>query len=246
MQNLTEQNEFYRLPLNNQNEKTNAGVLTFPLTDVAFAGNNNGIDLNKVLGLTAKRFIDIFVSLTMLIGLSPLLLLVVILIKLTSKGPVIFSQQRPGKDLQPFTMLKFRTMMVNGDYEQEESLRMQNGSFNKTADDCRITPIGRFLRRCSIDELPQLINVLRGDMSLVGPRPILNCELETFDLATQLSRFSMKPGLTCIWQVSGRSNTSDKKRLEYDLEYIENWSLLLDFKLLLKTIPAVIKCQGAM
>jgi lipopolysaccharide/colanic/teichoic acid biosynthesis glycosyltransferase len=246
MQNLVQQEELYKLRLNNQSDQTGAAVLTFPLPDVAFARNNNGLDLETALALTIKRFIDIFVSLTMLIGLSPLLLLIVVLIKLTSKGPIIFSQQRPGKDLQPFTMLKFRTMMVNDDYEQAERLRMKNGSFCKTADDCRITPIGRFLRKCSLDELPQLINVLKGEMSLVGPRPILNCELETFDLATQLYRFSMKPGLTCIWQVSGRSNTSDKKRLEYDLEYIENWSVLLDLKLLFKTIPAVIKCQGAM
>jgi lipopolysaccharide/colanic/teichoic acid biosynthesis glycosyltransferase len=246
MQNLAEQERLYRLPLNKQSDKTNTGVLTFPMPDVAFERNDNGLDLETALGLTVKRFIDIFVSLTMLISLSPLLLLIMVLIKLTSKGPIIFSQQRPGKDLQPFTMLKFRTMMVDNDYEKEESLRMKNGSFCKTADDCRITSIGRFLRRCSIDELPQLINVLKGEMSLVGPRPILNCELANFDIATQLYRFGMKPGLTCIWQVSGRSNTSDKKRLEYDLEYVENWSLLLDFKLLLKTIPAVIKCQGAM
>jgi lipopolysaccharide/colanic/teichoic acid biosynthesis glycosyltransferase len=246
MQNLAEQERLYILRLNNQSDKTNTAVLTFPLTDVAFERNNKGVDLEATLGLTIKRCVDIFVSLTMLICLSPLMLLVMVLIKLTSKGPIIFSQQRPGKDLQPFTMLKFRTMMLNNDHEKEESLRMKNGSFKKTADDCRITSIGRFLRRCSIDELPQLLNVLKGEMSLVGPRPILNCELESFDKAIQLYRFSMKPGLTCLWQVSGRSSISDKKRLEYDLEYIENWSLLLDLKLLLKTIPAVIKCQGAM
>jgi lipopolysaccharide/colanic/teichoic acid biosynthesis glycosyltransferase len=246
MHNFGEGKKLSKLLLNEQSSDINAAILTFPVTDAAFAGNGNGLDLEAVLSLTAKRLMDIFVSLTMLIVLSPLLLAVALLIKITSKGPIIFRQERPGKDLQPFTMLKFRTMMVNGDYEKEEILRMKNGSFSKTAHDSRITPIGVFLRKCSLDELPQLINVLKGEMSLVGPRPILNCELGIFDLATQQRRFSMKPGLTCIWQVSGRSNTSDKKRLEYDLEYIENWSLLLDLKLLLKTIPAVIKCQGAM
>jgi lipopolysaccharide/colanic/teichoic acid biosynthesis glycosyltransferase len=235
----------YRLGSERSNV-TNKHTFTFTAPGTASSTGFDGFNSKTGFGLAAKRAFDITVASIMLLMLAPLLLLIALLIKLTSKGPVIFQQQRPGKDLQPFTMLKFRTMAASNEYEKEESLRMKNGSFCKTANDVRITPIGRFLRKCSLDELPQLVNVLRGDMSLVGPRPILNCELETFSWAIQKRRFSVRPGLTCIWQVSGRSNTDDQKRLKYDLEYVKNWSLLLDFKLLLKTIPVVIKCQGAM
>jgi lipopolysaccharide/colanic/teichoic acid biosynthesis glycosyltransferase len=142
-------------------------------------------------------------------------------------------------------MFKFRTMTAASNHEEEELLRMKNGEFAKDADDARITPLGRFLRKSSLDELPQLINVIRGDMSLVGPRPILNCELDCFERRLQQRRFSVRPGITGLWQVSGRSDTDNHRRLMYDLEYIKSWSLILDLRLLLSTIPAVVKCEGA-
>lgn len=197
------------------------------------------------LGSALKRTADVTGAIVLLTMLTPLLLVVALLIKLTSRGPVIFTQMRPGEGLVPFPMFKFRTMKAGDDFEQEEERRMKNGEFFKDGDDPRITPVGRFLRRFSIDELPQLVNVIRGEMSLVGPRPILNCEVDSFERALQRYRFSIKPGLTGLWQVSGRSNTSSVQRLSYDIEYVRNWSLLLDFKLLLRTIPAVLKSEGA-
>ena len=196
-------------------------------------------------GPALKRTVDVIGAIVLLTTLAPLLLIVALIVKLSSRGPVIFTQMRPGKDLVPFPMFKFRTMKASDDFEQEERQRMKNGVFCKDADDARITPLGRFLRRYSIDELPQLVNVLRGEMSLVGPRPILNCEVDGFDTAVQRCRFSVRPGLTGLWQVSGRSDTSNVQRLVYDLQYIKSWSLLLDLKLVLRTIPVVLKCQGA-
>jgi lipopolysaccharide/colanic/teichoic acid biosynthesis glycosyltransferase len=175
---------------------------------------------------------------------APLFLLVAALIKLTSPGPVFFKQSRPGQDRRPFTMWKFRTM-VCGAERQEAKLRGEGGVFFKPKNDCRVTPVGRFLRKYSVDELPQFINVLKGEMSLVGPRPVLWHELERFGRPEQLRRFRMKPGLTCIWQVSGRSNTTDEARMRYDLQYVDEWSLATDFKLLLKTVPVVLRGEGA-
>jgi len=194
------------------------------------------------LGL--KRLVDFTAALLALLVLSPLLFAVAVLIKLTSPGPVFFKQSRPGLHRQPFLMWKFRTM-VPGAERQEANLRGAEGLFFKPKNDARVTPIGRFLRKYSVDELPQFINVLRGEMSLVGPRPILWHELERFGSPEHLRRFEMKPGLTCIWQVSGRSNTTDEARMSYDLQYVEGWSLAADFKLLLKTVPVVIRGEGA-
>jgi lipopolysaccharide/colanic/teichoic acid biosynthesis glycosyltransferase len=141
-------------------------------------------------------------------------------------------------------MWKFRTM-VPGAERKEGELRGEGAVFFKPKDDPRVTPVGRFLRKYSIDELPQFINVLRGEMSLVGPRPVLWHELERLNGPDHLRRFDMKPGLTCIWQVSGRSNTTDEARINYDLQYVEGWSLATDFKLLLKTVPVVLRGEGA-
>src|SRR5919107_3150588 len=191
-------------------------------------------------GRDAKRLIDFSAALAALVILAPLFLLVAALIKLTSPGPVFFRQSRPGLGRRPFTMWKFRTM-VCGAERQESQLRGEGGVFFKPKNDCRVTPVGKFLRKYSIDELPQFFNVLKGEMSLVGPRPVLWHELERFSGPEQLRRFEMKPGLTCIWQVSGRSNTTDEARMRYDLEYVDGWSLTADFKLLLKTVPVVVK-----
>jgi lipopolysaccharide/colanic/teichoic acid biosynthesis glycosyltransferase len=214
------------------------------LTDFG-AGTQIAVRRRRELVAGLKRAADVTGAIVLLTTLTPLLLVVALLIKLSSRGPVIFTQMRPGKDLIPFPMFKFRTMKASDDFEQEEERRMKNGEFFKDADDPRITTLGRFLRRTSIDELPQLVNVLRGEMSLVGPRPILNCEVGAFERALQRYRFSIKPGLTGLWQVSGRSDTSSLQRLTYDVEYVRNWSLLLDLKLLLRTIPAVLRSEGA-
>ena len=195
-------------------------------------------------GRDAKRLLDISAALAALVILSPLFLLVAALIKLTSPGPVFFRQSRPGLGREPFTMWKFRTM-VPGAECHEAQLRGEGGVFFKPKNDPRVTPVGKFLRKYSIDELPQFFNVLKGEMSLVGPRPVLWHELERFSSPGQLRRFEMRPGLTCIWQVSGRSNTTDEARMRYDLEYVERWSLATDFKLLLKTVPVVLRGEGA-
>src|SRR5215207_2271049 len=198
----------------------------------------------ELAGRDAKRLIDFSAALAALVILSPLLLLVAALIKLTSPGPVFFKQSRPGLGRRPFTMWKFRTM-VPGAEQREAELRGAGGLFFKPKNDARVTPVGWFLRKYSLDELPQFFNVLRGEMSLVGPRPVLWHELERFSSPGQLRRFEMKPGLTCIWQVSGRSNTTDEARMRYDLEYVDGWSLATDFKLLLKTVPVVLRGEGA-
>lgn len=213
------------------------------LTD--FGAGTHVARQGRDFGPALKRAADVIGAIVLLTTLTPLLVVVALLIKLSSRGPVIFTQMRPGVGLIPFPMFKFRTMKASDDFEQEEERRMKNGEFFKDGDDPRITPLGRFLRRFSIDELPQLVNVLRGEMSLVGPRPILNCEVGSFERALQRYRFSIKPGLTGLWQVSGRSDTSSLQRLSYDLEYVRNWSLHLDLKLLLRTVPAVLKSEGA-
>ncbi len=177
-----------------------------------------------------KRFIDIVVSATLLVVLSPVFLVVIVLTKLSSKGPVYFRQKRVGLNGRLFTMLKFRTMIQGAEKMLPELLAKNEmrGPVFKMRFDPRVTPLGRFLRRHSIDELPQLVNVLIGDMSLVGPRPPLPHEV-THYMRKQRKRLSMRPGLTCIWQVSGRNEIPDfEKWAELDLLYIDNWSLKKD------------------
>ena len=197
--------------------------------------------------LGVKRCVDVIGALTLLLILSPLFILLAALIKLSSQGPVFFKQERLGKNRLPFTIWKFRTMMNDAESRLAE-LRQNCGGgdvFFKLKNDPRVTRVGRVMRKYSLDELPQLFNVLTGEMSFVGPRPICAFELERFNGWGQLRRFEMTPGLTCIWQVSGRSNTTDQARMNYDLQYVDNWSLLLDFKLLLRTVPVVVKGEGA-
>ncbi len=194
-----------------------------------------------------KRVLDVFLAGLMLLFLSPLLLLVALLIKLTSEGPVFFVQTRLGFNKRLFGCYKFRTMVNNAEklqMELEEDNEMDGAAF-KMKEDPRITPIGKFLRKTSIDELPQLFNVIKGDISLVGPRPLPVRDYKKFDKTWQCRRLSVLPGITCIWQISGRNNISFEKWMQLDMNYIDNWNILLDLKILFKTIPAVLKGHGA-
>jgi len=197
--------------------------------------------------LLAKRLFDFTVTLLAVPFLMPLFLLIALAIKLESRGPVFFVQQRVGLRKHVFPMYKFRSMYVDAEerLKEIEHLNEAEGPIFKMTNDPRVTRVGRLLRRTSLDELPQLINVLRGEMSLVGPRPMSLRDVDLFDRGIQRKRFSVQPGLTCIWQISGRSNLPFEKWLELDLHYIENWSFWLDLKILFKTFPAVIKSRGA-
>jgi exopolysaccharide biosynthesis polyprenyl glycosylphosphotransferase len=197
--------------------------------------------------LVAKRIMDICGSALLLIALAPFLVGVALLIKLDSPGPVFFIQKRVGLNRRRFKLFKFRTMVADADKQQLmlERLNEAAGPVFKIKGDPRITRLGRFLRRYSIDELPQLINVFKGEMSLVGPRPLPVRDVERIDARWHNRRQSVKPGVTCLWQVNGRSNVSFNEWVRMDLEYIDKWSLGLDMKILLKTIPAVLKGSGA-
>lgn len=195
-----------------------------------------------------KRPLDFIVSALVLLLGSPFYLAVALLIKFTSPGPVLFRQQRSGLNGRPFTIFKFRTMTTDAESRKKElaSLNEMRGPVFKVTNDPRVTPIGRFLRKYSIDEFPQFFNVLRGEMSLVGPRPLPIDEVKRFDDFSHRRRLSVKPGLTCTWQISGRNNVVDfKDWVRLDLEYIDNWSLWLDVKILCRTVPAVLAGVGA-
>ena len=197
------------------------------------------------LGLLVKNFIDYTGAAVGMVVLAPVFLIIAILIKATSTGPVFFDQERCGLNGRRFLVRKFRTMYECAEDERKmlEKDNEMDGPVFKMKNDPRITSVGYFLRKTSLDELPQLINVLRGEMSLVGPRPPIPEEVERYQL-WQRRRLSMKPGITCIWQVSGRNNTSFEEWMNMDLEYIDNWSPFLDLKLLFLTIKEVIKCSG--
>jgi len=169
------------------------------------------------------------------------------LIKLTSPGRVLFSQRRLGYNKRVFNIYKFRTMVEDAEQriKQLAHLNEVSGPVFKIRNDPRITPIGRLLRRASIDEVPQLFNVLKGDMSLVGPRPLPARDYEGFNQDWQRRRFSVRPGLTCLWQINGRSSIPFEKWMQLDLQYIDKWSLWLDLEILIRTIPAVLKGTGA-
>jgi exopolysaccharide biosynthesis polyprenyl glycosylphosphotransferase len=197
--------------------------------------------------LIAKRVIDVWGSLVLLIALAPILAMVAIAIKLDSQGPVFFRQERVGLNKRRFKLFKFRTMVEGADIQQPllERLNEVAGPVFKIRNDPRITWVGKFLRRFSVDELPQLLNVLKGEMSLVGPRPLPVRDIERIDVQWHKRRLSMQPGVTGLWQVNGRSDVSFDRWVRMDLEYIDKWSLALDLKILLKTIPAVLKGSGA-
>jgi exopolysaccharide biosynthesis polyprenyl glycosylphosphotransferase len=194
------------------------------------------------VALLIKRCFDLTVTLLSMPVVLPLMAIIAIAIKLDSPGPVLFVQQRVGLKKRQFPMMKFRSMCDRAEDKlcEVEHLNEAEGPIFKITDDPRITRVGRFIRKTSLDELPQLFNVIRGEMSLVGPRPMSIRDVDLFDKGIQRKRFSVKPGLTCIWQISGRSNLPFEKWLELDLQYIENWCLWLDFKILFKTIPVVL------
>ncbi|MHB9008977.1 MAG: sugar transferase [Limisphaerales bacterium] len=201
---------------------------------------------NFVWQLLGKRLLDIFVSSLMLILLSPLLLLVAFLVKVTSAGPVLFVQERVGMNKRIFRLYKFRSMVIDAE-ALKAALAQKNemdGPVFKIRNDPRITRIGRFIRKTSIDELPQLLNVLKGDMSLVGPRPPLPSEVDKYEWLSR-RRLSMRPGITCIWQISGRNEISFEQWMKLDRQYVDNWSFWLDLQILAKTVPVVLLCKGA-
>ncbi|WP_213803455.1 sugar transferase [Granulicella sp. dw_53] len=194
-----------------------------------------------------KRILDIAIAISALLLLAPVFVLVSIAIRISSPGPVFFLQERIGLNKRRFKIFKFRTMVPNAE-KLIVNLEKHNeaaGPVFKMRDDPRVTPIGKFLRRNSIDELPQLFNVLKGDMSLVGPRPLPVRDYEGFDQDWQRRRFSVKPGITCLWQVNGRSGITFDQWMLLDLQYMDEWSLWLDVKILAKTLPAVLKGTGA-
>jgi len=199
------------------------------------------------LKLLAKRCFDFLITLMSMPVVLPVIGIIAVAIKLDSPGTVFFVQQRVGLKKRMFPMIKFRSMHMDAEARmgEVEHLNEAQGPIFKITDDPRVTGVGRFLRRTSLDELPQLFNVLRGEMSLVGPRPMSIRDVDLFERGIQRKRFSVKPGITCLWQISGRSNLPFEKWLEMDLYYIENWSLCLDLKILFKTIPAVLFARGA-
>jgi exopolysaccharide biosynthesis polyprenyl glycosylphosphotransferase len=194
-----------------------------------------------------KRLLDIAVSGALIVLLSPLLLAVAVLVRITSVGPALFLQERVGLHKRRFKVFKFRTMSQDAE-RHIEALATQNeasGPVFKIRNDPRVTRLGAFLRKTSIDELPQLVNVFWGDMSLVGPRPLPVRDYEGFSQDWHRRRFSVRPGITCLWQIGGRSAITFDRWMELDMEYIDRWSLALDLKILLKTVPAVLRGSGA-
>lgn len=198
------------------------------------------------LQLAVKRAVDLCVSLILFLCTLPVQLVAALAIKMSSRGPIFFRQVRCGLNGRHFTLLKFRTMSAGAEGRLAEisHLNEMSGPVFKASKDPRLTPVGRLLRRHSIDELPQLLNVIRGDMSLVGPRPPLPEEVSRYQ-PWQHRRLSMKPGITCLWQVSGRNDLDFDRWMALDLKYIDTWSPMLDLKILLKTVPAVLSGRGA-
>jgi len=216
------------------------------LEDTPIISLYTGPEINWMM--TLKRVIDFIGSTLLILILAPVLSVIALLIKLTSPGPVFFIQERVGHNKRRFRMFKFRTMVPDAEQRmaEVEHLNEVSGPVFKIRNDPRVTPIGAFLRKTSLDELPQLFNVVLGHLSLVGPRPMSVRDFERFHEFWFNRRFSVKPGITCIWQVSGRSQTSFDQWIQQDLDYIDNWSLALDLKILCKTIPAVMRGTGAM
>ena len=195
-----------------------------------------------------KRSFDLLASLIAIVALSWLFLLIAIAVRLDSKGPAFYKSTRYGKNGKPFTFYKYRSMVMDADKQHAAMAEMDSGKSDgvrlKVHNDPRITRVGKFLRKTSLDELPQLFNVLNGTMTLVGPRPCIRSEIELYDTYDK-QRLLVKQGLTCIWQCSGRSNISFKEQVAMDIEYIEKRGILTDIKLLFKTIPAVLGGKGA-
>jgi len=233
------------------------GIHTRYLSSIfANSENTNGsndslipINFATIYGIPSilKRILDLVLAIVFLFLSIPIFIVVPLVIKLTSPGPVFFVQKRVGFGKRIFHLFKFRTMINDAEKKQIEleAINEASGPVFKIKDDPRVTPIGRFLRKTSIDELPQLINVIIGDMSIVGPRPLPVRDYNGFNEDWHRRRFSVRPGLTCLWQIQGRCDISFDKWMELDMEYIDHWSLWLDIKILLKTIPLVFKGVGA-
>jgi exopolysaccharide biosynthesis polyprenyl glycosylphosphotransferase len=217
------------------------------LVDIDYSLITHYADSIAGIQMAIKRMLDVTVSLTTLIFFAPLMAGVALLIRFSSPGPVFFVQKRLGINKRRFNMYKFRTMVPDAEQKQAaiEHLNEASGSVFKIKDDPRVTPIGKFLRKTSIDELPQLFNVLIGDMSLVGPRPLPGRDYDRFDQDWQRRRFSVRPGITCLWQVKGRSSIGFDEWMKLDLNYIDQWSIWLDLEILIKTVPAVLRGSGA-
>lgn len=213
-------------------------------------GTHLGVENESTRGFSfyevIKRVIDVVCSFVGVLVLSPLFIIIAIIIKFTSKGPVFFSQKRVGRDGKEFDMYKFRSMVVNAE-ELKEKLAAQNemsGPMFKMKDDPRVTKVGKFIRKTSIDELPQLWNVLKGDMSLVGPRPSLPKEVAQFE-DWMYRRLEVKPGLTCYWQVSGRNNIDFEDWMKLDIKYVDERSTWIDIKLIFKTVGVLFGDKNA-
>jgi lipopolysaccharide/colanic/teichoic acid biosynthesis glycosyltransferase len=200
----------------------------------------------NALGRQMKRAMDLVLVVLLLFPASVLMAIVAVAIKLDSRGPVIYASERIGRGGKPFTMFKFRSMVVGAEDGKDDLMHLNEveGPVFKVRDDPRVTRVGRHIRRLSLDELPQLVNVLIGDMSLVGPRPPLASEVADYQ-PWQMQRLTVIGGLTGLWQVSGRSDLGFDDLCRLDIEYIETWSLLLDVQILLKTIPAAVSARGA-
>jgi exopolysaccharide production protein ExoY len=216
----------------------------------AFEETRTELIYAKPLGGALKRAFDITAALLALVFLSPLFLMVAALIKYTDGGSVFYGHARIGYRGNTFYCLKFRTMVKNGDAVLQNYLnsntaaRLEWEATRKLRNDPRVTPIGAVLRKLSLDELPQVINILRGEMSVVGPRPVVYDELTYYGPAT-LSYLRARPGLTGLWQISGRSDVSYERRVNFDVKYVESWSLLEDIRIILKTVPAVFLSRGS-
>ena len=209
-------------------------------------GTEYSRDLKKPAYFAVKRGFDIVSSLCGMIVLSPVFLATAIAIKLEDGGPVVFAQYRVGRNGVPFKMYKFRSMCLDAEKKLKklEKKNEADGPVFKIKDDPRITKVGKFIRKYSIDELMQLVNVFKGDMSVVGPRPALPNEVAEYD-AYAMQRLQVKPGLSCYWQISGRSNLGFEEWMQLDVKYIHDMSFLTDMKIVLLTVPAVLKGDGA-
>ncbi len=224
------------------------GLKASGLIHEEFEGDHHiSTGVRNPLHIAAKRVFDLVAASLILICVSPILLVAAILIKLSDRGPVFFQQERVGVNKRRFHIYKFRTMVRNAErlVGQLESRNEMSGPVFKMKNDPRITPIGKVLRKTSIDELPQLLNVIKGEMSMVGPRPLPVRDFEGFNEDWQRRRFSVRPGITCLWQVSGRNGIPFEQWMKLDLQYLDEWSLWLDLKILAQTIPAVLKGSGA-
>lgn len=228
--------DLLQLSLNRVHMDQVAGIPLLSVREITLTG------WNRVL----KRGVDVLVAGMGLILLAPLMALIALAIRLDSPGPILFRQTRVGRGGKPFTMYKFRSMIANAEEMRAhlDALNEADGPIFKIKDDPRCTRVGRLLRRFSLDELPQLFNVLRGEMSLVGPRPALPCEVAQYQ-EWHKKRLEVSPGMTGLWQVSGRSKLSFDEMVLLDIYYVENWSLALDLRIMLKTIPLVILGEGA-